>query len=195
MPNLLRVASVVYLLLFVAGYIWIRLLDLHPFRWEHFRPLKFFPEIGAGVVIAGAVVGLSLLASRLSAWARTVEREFRKIFGKLSSGEILGLALLSGTVEEIFFRGAMQNALGIVFASIVFGVLHVGPRRVFLPWTLFAVGMGFLLGFFYQITGSLTGPITVHVIVNLVNLGRISWMPPPAEETEGGGESRDGEGG
>ncbi len=69
-----------------------------------------------------------------SAWASRVLllREMKGVwddlltpFGKsLTLAEIAALAALSGISEEIFFRGAVQGEIGIVGASVLFGLLH-----------------------------------------------------------------------
>ena len=38
--------------------------------------------------------------------------------------------------QEVFFRGALQHAWGPVWATLAFALLHSGPGRTFLAWTL-----------------------------------------------------------
>ena len=77
-------------------------------------------------------------------------------FGKsLSLSEIAALAALSGISEEIFFRGAVQGEIGIVGASLLFGLLH--PLN--LSYVIWASTVGFAFGLLFQATGSLIPPI------------------------------------
>lgn len=122
--------------------------------------------IGAGAL----VVALSRLLEATWAPARRLASELHRQIGPLSNGDVLVYALTSSVAEEIFFRGAMQPALGWVATSIVFGVLHGGftPRLWF--WSLFALAMGFLLGWVALWTGNLLAPILTHFVTNLCNL-------------------------
>ena len=80
------------------------------------------------------------------------------------------VSVFSGVGEEAFFRGALQPVLGLVLTSLLFGVLHVGPDRRYLIWSLWAVAAGFLFGFLYEWTGGLLAPMTAHVLHNAATL-------------------------
>ncbi|MHC5039675.1 MAG: lysostaphin resistance A-like protein [Planctomycetota bacterium] len=185
-PGLIIAASVAYGLMFLAGWGWIQLRgDALVFSgaWG----LGIEGGVGAG---AGLLIGLgSAVLSRVSRHSRGLEREFRTLLGPLSSMEVLILAALSGLVEEVVFRAAVQPKLGLVLTSLLFGALHVGPGRVYLLWTVFAVGMGFLLGGLFEMTGGLAAPVCLHFTVNAINLTRIVRLPPvprePVDEPRG----------
>ncbi|HUU02819.1 MAG TPA: CPBP family intramembrane glutamic endopeptidase [Myxococcota bacterium] len=133
--------------------------------------------------LAGAAMGLAAglvvvtgdwLSVRLFTWARRLEEEFTKILGPLSAGQVIFLAVTSSVAEEAFFRGAMQPTLGLTLTALVFGLAHLGPTRIYLPWTLMAIGMGFLLGWLYTWTSTLLAPIACHLAINTINLARIA---------------------
>ncbi len=94
----------------------------------------------------------------------------RPIIEGLSATEILVLALTSGLAEELFFRGAMQPALGLLGTSLIFGAVHTGPKRVFLWWSAWAFVMGLLFGAIFEATGVLWGPVLAHVLINERNM-------------------------
>jgi|GEM_PF-381573 len=183
MPGFLRVASIAYLALFLAGWLWIHLRGGNLIMVGSWG---LFAEAGAGAGLGLAVAGLSLAFSRVSRLSRRLEEEFRGLLGPLKPGESILLAALSGVAEEAFFRGALQPAAGIVATSLIFGVLHTGPKRVFLAWTGFAVAMGFLLGWLFEASGGLAAPTALHVVVNALNLWRIGGgegpKPPAAKK-------------
>ena len=168
---ILGVASAVYLMLFLGAWLWIRLRgETVPLagKWG------IGPEAGLGVALGLVVAGGSALISRVSPAARGLEGEFRQLLGALNPAEILLLAALSGIAEEVFFRAALQPTTGLIFASLLFGFLHVGPRPVYLVWTVFAVVMGFCLGGLFEWTGGVACPVGLHFTVNALNLGRIT---------------------
>lgn len=123
-----------------------------------------------GVALGMGVVKLSRLAVRRFAWARTLHDDFRSLLGPLTSREILVLALSSSIGEEILFRGALQPWLGIWPQAIFFALLHIGPRRGSLPWTLSAFALGIVFGYLFSWTGDLGGPIVAHFTINYLNL-------------------------
>jgi uncharacterized protein len=86
----------------------------------------------------------------------------------------VGLALLSGFAEELFFRGAVQGSLGLWLGTAIFALVHTGPHRSFRLWTAFAAVAGLLFGGLFAWRGSLLAPIAAHVLVNAVNLRELS---------------------
>lgn len=80
--------------------------------------------------------------------------------------EIAILAVLSGVSEELFFRGILQPEIGIVAASICFGLLH----PVNLSYVLWATVVGFGFGLLFETTGSLIPSMICHGGYNFVAL-------------------------
>jgi len=87
------------------------------------------------------------------------------------------LALASSIGEELLFRGALMPWLGIWLQAAIFALLHVGPGRRFLPWTVSAFVLGLLFGALAQWTGNLGGPIAAHFAINFLNLRYIVGEP------------------
>ncbi len=100
------------------------------------------------------------------------------MLGPLEGAEIVALALLSGLAEEIFFRGAMQAALGWPIATLAFALLHTGPGRAYRAWTLYAALAGLVLAGLVVWRGTLLGAIVAHAVVNGVNLKLLSRSLP-----------------
>jgi membrane protease YdiL (CAAX protease family) len=170
--------SLAYGVLFAIAILWAWL------RGD--RPLFETPDpMGPGwSALIGTAAGLLVtLLSQLSVsrftWARRLEDEFARILGPLTMFEVVLLALMSGVAEEAFFRGAMQPTAGFVLTSLIFGLLHVGPSKIYLPWTAMALAMGFALGALYLLTGTLIAPILCHFLINTINLRRISLRAQP----------------
>jgi membrane protease YdiL (CAAX protease family) len=138
-------------------------------------------QLGAGPVIGVAlglaVVGLTRLATRHFQWARDLHASFRDLLGPLTTREIVILALASSIGEELLFRGALMPWIGVWLQASVFAVLHIGPGRRFLPWTLSAFVLGVAFGMIASWTGNLGGPIAAHFTINFLNLRYIVGAP------------------
>jgi membrane protease YdiL (CAAX protease family) len=142
--------------------------------------------LAIGVAVGAATVLLSLLLERRFYWARSLSEEFRSILGDLTRTEVFVIAVASGFGEEVLFRGFLQQALsdlvfsgnyanvaGVFVGGLVFGLMHIGPSRTFLPWTAMAVIMGWILGGMYLVTGNVIAVIATHFVVNFCNLTRM----------------------
>jgi len=171
--KLYRFAWSFYLGLALAGIVWIgvarRIIPLALFvdreRWW----LDLAIGTGAGLLLLGLWSG----TGRVSPLARDLEDRLARLLGPLSFADAMGLALLSGFAEELFFRGAVQGSVGWIIATALFGLLHSGPGRAFRLWTLFACLAGAAFGLLMQWRGNLLAPMTGHFLVNAVNLYRL----------------------
>lgn len=173
-------AAIFYLLLAVAGVVWLGLdrgvvpltVFLDPGR------LHVDLALGAG---AGALLLLGWQACRRwSTSAVALEGHIRQLLGHLSAADALVLAVLSGFAEELFFRGAMQASWGWPWATAVFALLHTGPGRAFRIWTLFAVVAGLAFAALTELRGNLLPAVIAHAGINAVNLRRLI-APAPAD--------------
>jgi membrane protease YdiL (CAAX protease family) len=126
------------------------------------------------------VVGLTRVATRHFQWARDLHGSFRDLLGPLTSHEIVILALASSIGEELLFRGALQPWMGLWLQALAFALLHVGPGRKFLPWTLSALVLGLAFGGLAEWTENLGAPIAAHFAINFLNLRHIVRTPLPA---------------
>lgn len=123
-----------------------------------------------GLAVGLAVVGLTRVATRHFQWARDLHTSFHDLLGSLGGRDILILAAASSIGEELLFRGALQPWLGVWLQALVFALLHVGPGRRFLPWTVSALVLGLAFGWMAEWTGSIGAPIAAHFTINFLNL-------------------------
>lgn len=180
-PSLVyQLAWIFYLVLAVGGALWIGWSD-GKIDLEQFIALdRWWLDLAAGVLAAGMLLAAWQGALRYFASARGLEKQLTELLGALPLGEVLALALLSGFAEELFFRGAMQAAWGWLPATLLFTVLHTGPGPSYRVWTAFAGVAGLVLAGLMAWSGNLLAPIVAHVLVNGVNLARISRRPAAA---------------
>ncbi len=91
-------------------------------------------------------------------------------------GEFLIAALIllvsTGLVEELIFRGVMQQVAvevmgreGLVYVSAIFAVLHIGHRS--LADVFFVFGVALLFGWFVRRTRSIVGVSLTHGLINI----------------------------
>jgi membrane protease YdiL (CAAX protease family) len=158
-PRFVRFAALFYGTLAVVAALWCGL------RGFDARLLGENPAASVllGVLTAACTVSLGLLAYRYLPPLRQISEELapRLVDGTASTSLVL-VAIFSGVGEEAFFRGALQQEFGLVVASLLFGVAHIGPDRRYLVWTAWAVLAGFVFGFLYEVSGGLLAPILAH---------------------------------
>ncbi|MEE8403386.1 MAG: type II CAAX endopeptidase family protein [Candidatus Hydrothermarchaeaceae archaeon] len=96
--------------------------------------------------------------------------------------DFLYMTLFVALGEELLFRSIIQvdlqktfgNQKGLLLASYIFGIMHLSWRS---PTELvFAFLAGYLLGYIYNRTGSLVGPIMLHAINNTVLVGILPYL-------------------
>ncbi len=166
-------------MLAVAAVVWIGLRTGRITRGVFVSPA--WPEdVLLGVVAGGLLVGVVFVLERRSAVARELAALLRARLGRLSAAEARALALLSGFAEELFFRGAVQGALGPAWATLLFALLHYGPGRALRYWSVVALLAGAVLAALVWWRGDLLAAIVAHVTVNAVGLLRLAQ--PAARE-------------
>ncbi|CAN5785539.1 MAG: CPBP family intramembrane glutamic endopeptidase [Rubrobacter sp.] len=166
-PRFVTFAALFYGSLAVVAALWCGL------RGFDVRLLGESPGAGVllGLLTAACTVSLGLLAYRLLPSLREISEELapRLVDGADSTSLVL-VSIFSGVGEEAFFRGAIQQEFGLVVASLLFGVAHIGPDRRYLVWTAWAVLAGFVFGFLYDVSGGLLAPIIAHTAHNAATL-------------------------
>lgn len=133
-------------------------------------------DILLGSVIGTIVVQLSRLLSKLTRWANKLNQEFSVYFRDFSSLYLSGLAVVSALAEEVIFRGWLQDYLGLLWTSLIFGFLHIPPQKSHWPWTLSALIMGFVFGALYEWRASVTAPFIAHFTINYFNLHALAEL-------------------
>lgn len=90
-----------------------------------------------------------------------------KVFQTRSYTHIFILSFMIALTEEWLFRGVIQTHYGLLFASIVFALLHV---RYLKKWFLFVmvVSLSFVLGFLYELTHNLWVTIFAHFLIDFI---------------------------
>jgi len=127
-------------------------------------------DLSIGFIGGLVIAGLTFLATKNLKPFQDLSKMFSDLLGPVHPLEIFFLSSFSALGEEFFFRGIIQGELGLVFASLFFGLIHIGPNRKAWPWTLFSILVGFILGALYEWRGNLLTPVVMHFTINYVNL-------------------------
>ena len=133
----------------------------------------------AAVAVGLGVVVLTRLGDRLLPWVQRANQALRVLLGRYGPGQALGVALLSGFAEELLFRGALWPHLGIWGTSLLFGLVHVIPKRALLLYPVFAAAVGFVFGLLRSGSGSVLPAMLAHALINGVNLLWLARQPLP----------------
>jgi membrane protease YdiL (CAAX protease family) len=160
----LRFLGLGELSLAVIGLVWAELRSIEiPYRIEP-------RDIGLAVLAAAvfSIVNLTLYHfgrrfRRPRAVYDFIENELFPIFRRCTTSNLLILLVLVGLGEELLFRGVLQQEIGLIGASVIFGILH-GPSRMLWPLAVWAAAMGAGLGWLYAASGNLVVPALAHAL-------------------------------
>lgn len=157
-------------------------------RWQEIDPLRYMPHerdaapmlVSAlvGALTGGAVVALSRWGEAYSATMRTMSQRLAEMLGPLRMHHIAILAVVSGVVEEIVFRGVLLEWWGPFWSTLVFALLHVAPQKELRWWPVFAAVMGGLFAALTIASGDVTAAVVAHLTINYFNLAALSEARP-----------------
>ncbi|MBI0576187.1 CPBP family intramembrane metalloprotease [Neobacillus cucumis] len=90
-----------------------------------------------------------------------------RIFKNKNILQIIWIAALVAFSEELLFRGIIQTKIGLIFASVIFAVIHY---RYLFNWYLFSniVLLSFFIGFIYEWTNNFAVTIVMHFIIDFL---------------------------
>lgn len=159
------------------------LMSLFAWAWLGLRDRsEIIPELAVGrhgeLWAVGVGLGVALVISLLVELGRRylrsvqdLESRLRANLPELRDGQIVGIALVSAVGEELFFRGAMQDALGPYLSALIFGLMHI--RGGMLLWGVFALLMGLLFGLMVEFGFGLLSVSLAHALINYLSLRRM----------------------
>lgn len=141
------------------------------FRFSNLSYVLVYPTVFY-VILAGGfaffIVLINCLIDRFlpSKWVEEDEVN-EKIFLHISVFQTLLLCLLIGISEEWLFRGVLQLAIGNLFTSALFTLLHIRYLRK--PVLMLFVFMtSYMLGLLFEASGSLLTTIFAHITIDFI---------------------------
>jgi uncharacterized protein len=181
-PRFVRFAALFYGSLAVVAAVWCGL------RGFEVSLLGESPTVSLllGALTAACTVSLGLLSYRLLPVLRKISEELapRLVDGSDPTSLVM-VSIFSAVGEEAFFRGAVQQEFGLVVASLLFGLAHVGPDRRYFVWTAWAVLAGFVFGVLFEVSGGLLAPFLAHAAHNAATL--LLWKRSRKDFEKAGG--------
>ena len=169
-----RVAWTFYLVLAIAGVIWIGSSQGSIPLSLFVDPPAWWLDLGLGLAAGLSLIALWDLGRRYVPAMRELEMALAQQIGPLDPSEALALALISGFSEELFFRGAIQTSWGWAWATAIFTLMHLGKGRIFRFWTVFAFAAGVVFAGLTLQRGNILAAVVAHTVVNAVNLRRLA---------------------
>lgn len=141
--------------------------------------LSLTKTLGLGVALLVAALAFETLYSRYVHDMKDAQQFIQLLITALPNTipnvliKLLAIVIAGPLIEEVLFRGYLQNALklklpahvAIILTAIIFAVYHAQPAAI--P-TLAMVGLA--IGYFYHYTGSLKWSMALHMFNNLVAL-------------------------
>lgn len=85
--------------------------------------------------------------------------------------EVLTVLLIGSFVEEVFFRGYLQQRTNLWVASFIFGFFHVIYGSI--AEVTGAILLGIALGYEYKLTDGVYSPIISHMAYNLIVISAV----------------------
>lgn len=166
----LQSVFLVYGILAAVSMLWDAFSQKNAFSaWQ---PFVFF-SIGELIFAIVFVVAYCLLSELLALhiqWARELRGLLKKLLTPISYFQIVVIALLSGFVEEWFFRGILLNHFGLILSSLIFGLAHLIMTGKLWLWSIWSFFFGIIFGIIYQQTDSLLLVVLIHSAINAVGL-------------------------
>ena len=143
----------------------------------------FAQAMGRGLLAAAAMLAVffglyHLPFAEFRRLREQVEWLVSELFPAGNPAQFALVALLAGIGEELLFRGVLQTLLsgwtsptvGLVLASLLFGLAHTVSRLYFILATL----IGLLLGGLTMQFNDLAAPIIAHAVYDLVALAYLA---------------------
>lgn len=175
--KILAAGALVEVILAVIAILGILVFNLE-IVWEISVESTLFGVCAAGLLF-GVNFSLISIAERrddkLSLQLKRFKDEIAVPLAKsISTSNAIALSILAGLCEELFFRGFLQNILGVIVSAVAFTLLHFGPKMR--EWSLVGI-IYFLVSLYFSgvmiLSGSLWAAVVAHAIYDVLALIRL----------------------
>lgn len=146
---------------------------------DHFGTISFGRTTGLAIVLVAAAMVFNYVYATYIIPGIGMQEEMAKMLASIPRTPIniaagfFAIAVAAPLVEELLFRGLLQNALGkyvpvwgaIILSSFLFSLVHLQPYAI--PGLM---SLGIAFGYLYHRTGSLRTNIILHMANNALAL-------------------------
>lgn len=165
--RLLKLTAITEGLAFTAAMVLSEGLDITLFPLTRFLLRDLLVGTAAALPpLALFVIFFSAKADRMPVLAslkKVMLHQVKPLFEEARWYDLIMISVLAGFSEELLFRGVVQSQVGLVPASILFGLVHpVTPA-----YAAFAVLMGLYMGAAFSYFQSLLVPVQIHLVYDL----------------------------
>ncbi len=141
--------------------------------WERVSPVIFLACALFGIGLCITENNLLQISGIMEQYAEETEMLDSLIYQGSMWFQLLSVGIVAPVMEELLFRGVIQNRLydyfrpvyAVILASVIFGVFH-GNFIQFLYATLFALGLGYV----YYKFKSIWAPVICHCAGNITSV-------------------------
>ncbi len=123
--------------------------------------LSFAIDLKDVVVIAVALPTM-ILINYVVGLLSPNEGDSGRINGKLLP--MIVFVIFASIIEEMFIRSVIHVRFGVFIAAIVFALMHLKSFSYFIMTFI----IGLLLGVCFEFTGSVSVPVIIHVLHNII---------------------------
>jgi uncharacterized protein len=146
---------------------------------NHFGNISLGRTTGLAVILVAAAMAFNYIYATYIIPGVGMQEEMAKMLASIPRTPVniaagfFAIAVAAPLVEELLFRGLLQNALGkylpiwgaIILSSFLFALVHLQPYAI--PGLL---SLGIAFGYLYHRTGSLRTNILLHMANNALAL-------------------------
>ena len=161
--------------LVVVAVVWARLRGI-PLAWGD---VTFGVWVGVAAAVALGLANWYLLRrapeiAGIGAIRRLYHGSLKPMFGGITAGDVVVISVAAGVGEELLFQGVVQPEVGLVPASLIFGLLHTGGSGT-LAFGCWVAMMGGVLGALAVWTDGLLAPVIAHAVYDAAAMAYIRW--------------------
>ncbi|MDN5894806.1 MAG: CPBP family intramembrane metalloprotease [Nocardioides sp.] len=168
-PATLALALVWTIGAFASGPIHLGRLG-HPMTADRPAARPVLPPVVLGALLAGIFIIGALLVRLFPSLAELV----RLVLAHANEGSaviLLGVTILNGIAEELFFRGALYSAVPVrpvLVTTVAYALTTAATGNVMLAFA--ALVLGFVVGLERRATGGILAPILTHLVWSVTML-------------------------
>lgn len=141
--------------------------------FDYFSYLNQIRFHDSNIVLIGIPAGIGVVILDLILMKRLPPNYYddgglnERIFKHRNLLHIFFIAAFVAFSEELLFRGIIQTKVGLIFASLIFAIIHY---RYLFNWFLFAniVTLSFVIGAIYEWTDNLAVTIIMHFVIDFL---------------------------